>query len=144
MPFRVVVAKVGEAVQRDVQIWAEENCVSCRSAECGKESSRSKLAVIINFTAIVPSEARMAELKFVSWKEIFQKAIEETDRDKRAQLVQQADLAIFHRQQQLYNCDRFREELSAMNAATEALRVMKHAARELEKSGWPLYRTKSA
>jgi hypothetical protein len=96
------------------------------------------------FTTIVPSEARMSELKFVSWKEIFQKAIAETDRDKRAQLVQQADLAIFHRQQQLFNCERHREELSALNAATEALRVIKHAARALEKSGWPQYRTKSA
>jgi hypothetical protein len=86
----------------------------------------------------------MSELKFVSWKEIFQKAIEETDRDKRAQLAQQADLAIFHRQQQLFNCDRYREELIAMNAATEALRVIKHAARELEKSGRPSYRAKSA
>lgn len=137
-------AKVGGAVGRDVQIWAEENFASYRSAECGKEISKGKLAVIITFTTIVPSEARMSELKFVSWKEIFQKVIEETDRDKRAQLVQQADLAIFHRQQQLYNCDRYREELSAMNAATEALRVLKHAKRELEKSGWPLYRTKSA
>jgi hypothetical protein len=86
----------------------------------------------------------MSELKFVSWKEIFQKAIEETDRDKQAQLVQQADFAIFHRHQQLYNCDRHREELSAMNAATEALRVIKHAFRELEKAGWPRYRAKSA
>jgi len=97
----------------------------------GKESSDSLLAAIIKFPTIVQSEARMSELKFVSWKEIFQKAIEETDRDKRAQLVQQADLAIFHRKQQLFNCDRHREELSAMNAATEALRVVKHAAREL-------------
>jgi hypothetical protein len=140
----VAVAKVGEAVQRDVHIWAEENFASYRSAQCGKEISISKLAVIITFTTIVPLEARMSELKFVSWKEIFQKAIEETDRDKRAQLVQQADLAIFHRQQQLYNCDRYREELSAMNAATEALRVIKHATRELEKAGWPRYRSKSA
>jgi hypothetical protein len=86
----------------------------------------------------------MSDLKFVSWKEIFQKAIEETDRDKRAQLVQQADLAIFHRQQQLFNCDRHREELSALNAATEALRVIKRSARVLEKSGWPRQRAKSA
>jgi hypothetical protein len=128
----VAVAKVGEAVQRDVQIWAEENFASYRSAERGNEISKSKLAVIITFTTIVPSEAPMSELKFVPWKEIFQKAIEETDYDKRAQLVQQADLAIFHRQQQLYNCDRYREELSAMKAATETLRVLKHAARELE------------
>jgi hypothetical protein len=96
------------------------------------------------FATIVQSEARMSELKFGSWKEIFQKAIEERDRDKQAQLVQQADLAIFHRQQQLFNCDRHREELSALNAANEALRVIKHAARELQKSGWPRYRAKSA
>jgi hypothetical protein len=132
------------ATKHSVQIWAEENFASYRSAECGKEISKSKLGVIITFTTIVPSEARMSELKFVSWKEIFQKAIEETDRDKQAQLVQQADLAIFHRQQQLFNCERHREELSALNAATEALRVIKHAARVLEKSGWPQYRTKSA
>jgi len=93
---------------------------------------------------MVRSEAPMSELKFVSWKEVFHKAIGETDHDQRAQLVQQADLAIFHRQQQLFSCDRHREELSALNAATEALRVIKHAARTLEKSGWRQYRTKSA
>jgi hypothetical protein len=86
----------------------------------------------------------MSELKFVSWNEIFQKAIKETDRDKQEQLVQQADLAIFHRQQKLYNCIQHREELSALNAATEALRVIKHSARGLEKSVWPRYRAKSA
>jgi len=138
------VTKVGEAIQRDVQIWAEENFASYRFAECGKESSKSRLAVIITFTTIGPSEARMSELKFVSWKEIFQKAIEETDRAKRAQLAQQADLAIFYRQQQLYNCIQHREELTALNAATEALRVVKHASRELEKSVWPRFRAKSA
>jgi len=93
---------------------------------------------------MVRSEAPISELKFVSWKEVFHKAIGETDHDQRAQLVQQADLAIFHRQQQLFSCDRHREELSALNAATEALRVIKHAARTLEKSGWRQYRTKSA
>jgi hypothetical protein len=86
----------------------------------------------------------MSDLKFVSWKEIFQKAVEETDRDKQGQLVQQADLAIFHRHQKLYNCIQHREELSALNAATEALRLIKHAARELEKTVWPRYRAKSA
>jgi hypothetical protein len=86
----------------------------------------------------------MSDLKFVSWKEIFQKAIEETDRDKQGQLVQQADLAIFHRHQKLYNCIQHREELSALNAATEALRIIKHSSRGLEKSVWPRYRAKSA
>jgi hypothetical protein len=86
----------------------------------------------------------MSDLKFVSWKEIFQIAIEETDRAKQGQLVQQADLAIFHRQQKLYNCIQHREELRALNAATEALRVIKHSARGLEKSVWPRYHAKSA
>ena len=75
----------------------------------------------------------MSDLKFVSWKEIFQKAVAETDREKQIFLVQQADLAIFHRQQHLYNCTQHRKELKAMNVATEALRVIKHSARELKK-----------
>jgi hypothetical protein len=86
----------------------------------------------------------MSDLKLVSWKEIFQKAVAETDREKQAQLVQQADLAIFHRQQQLYNCLQHREELNAMNVATEALRVIKHSAREHGKTAWPRDRAKSA
>ena len=86
----------------------------------------------------------MSDLKFVSWKEIFQKAVDETDREKQRQLVQQADLAIFHRQQQLYNCVQYRDELSALNAATEALRAIKHSARKHEKTAWPRDRAKSA
>ena len=86
----------------------------------------------------------MSDLKFVSWKEIFQRAVEETDREKQILLVQQADLAIFHRQQKLYNCAQHREELNAMNVATEALRAIKHSARKLEKTAWPRDRAKSA
>ena len=86
----------------------------------------------------------MSDLKFVSWKEIFQKAVQESDREKQNLLVQQADLAIFHRQQKLFNCAQHREELSALNTATEALRVIKHSARKLEKTVWDRYRAKSA
>jgi hypothetical protein len=86
----------------------------------------------------------MSDLKFVSWKEIFQKTVAETDREKQRQLVQQADLAIFHRQQKLYNCIQYREELNAMNAAREALRLIKHAAREVEPTVWNRFRAKSA
>jgi len=86
----------------------------------------------------------MSDLKFVSWKEIFQKAVEESDREQQGFLVQQADLAIFHRQQKLYNCVQHREELNALNAATEALRVVKHSARKLEKTVWDRYRATSA
>jgi hypothetical protein len=119
---------------------ADVSCDILARAPCGSSFFPNRIIS----KRYVPSEARMSELKFVSWKEIFQKAVEETDRGKRAQLVQLADLAIFHRQQQLFNCDRHREELSALNAATEALRAIKHAARALEKSRWPHYRTKSA
>jgi hypothetical protein len=86
----------------------------------------------------------MSDLKFVSWKEVFQKAVEESDREKQNFLVQQADLAIFQRQQKLYNCAQHREELHALNAATEALRVIKHSGRKLEKTVWDRYRAKSA
>jgi hypothetical protein len=86
----------------------------------------------------------MSDLKFVSWKEIFQKAVDETDREKQRQLVQQADLAIFQRQQKLYNCIQYREELNALNAATETLRAIKHKGREVENTVWLRFRSKSA
>jgi hypothetical protein len=67
----------------------------------------------------------MSDLRFVSWKEVFEKAMEETDRDRLVPLVAESDLAIFHRQQKLYACPQHREELSAMNVASEALGVVK-------------------
>jgi hypothetical protein len=68
----------------------------------------------------------MTDLKFVTWKEIFLKAVDESDPEKLAQLVPEAELAIFKRQQQLYNSPQHNEELSAMCVASEALRVIKH------------------
>jgi hypothetical protein len=41
----------------------------------------------------------MTDLKFVSWKEIFPTIMDETDPDKLARLVPEAELAIFKRQQ---------------------------------------------
>jgi hypothetical protein len=66
------------------------------------------------------------DLKFVSWKEIFLKIMDETDPDRLARLVPDAELGIFTRQQKLYNCPQHSEELSAMFVASEALRVVKH------------------
>jgi hypothetical protein len=86
----------------------------------------------------------MSDLKFVSWQEIYQKAVAETDREKQRQLVQHAGLAMFQRQQKLYNYIQYREELNALNAATEALRLIKHAAREVEPTEWNRFRAKSA
>jgi hypothetical protein len=68
----------------------------------------------------------MIDLKSVSWKEIFLKAVDESDPNKLARLVPEAELAIFKRQQELYKCPQHSEELSAMCAASEALRVIKH------------------
>jgi hypothetical protein len=79
----------------------------------------------------------MSDFKIVSWKEIFQKAVGETDREKQMLLVQEADLAIFRRQQHLYNCVQYREELGALNVATEALRLAKHAARSAHRTKFP-------
>jgi hypothetical protein len=68
----------------------------------------------------------MTDLKYVSWREIFLKILDEADPDKLARLVPEAELAIFKRQQKLYNCPQHSEELSAMCVASEALRVVKH------------------
>jgi hypothetical protein len=74
----------------------------------------------------------MSDLHFASWKEVFVKAVEEKDRNKAAQLLRQADQAIFHRQQELGNSSLHREELSAIAVAIEALRVSRHALRRLD------------
>jgi hypothetical protein len=68
----------------------------------------------------------VTDLKLVSWKEIFLETMDETDPEKLAQLVPAAELAIFQRQQKLYNCPQHSEELSTMCVTSEALRVDKH------------------
>jgi hypothetical protein len=67
----------------------------------------------------------MSDIKFVSWKELLLKTLGETDPEKLAQLVPEAELAIFKRQQELNDSPRHSEELSAMPIASEALRVVK-------------------
>ena len=68
----------------------------------------------------------MSDLKLVSWKEIFLKTMDEKDPEELALLVPAAELAIFRRRQELYNCLQHSEELSTMCVASEALRVVKH------------------
>ena len=74
----------------------------------------------------------MSDLQFASWKEVFIKALEEKDRNKAAQLLHQADEAIFRRKQELGDSSLHREELSAIAVAIEALRVSRHALRRLD------------
>jgi hypothetical protein len=76
----------------------------------------------------------MSDLQFVSWKEVFLKALDEKDRNKAAQLLHEADLAIFRRQQELDDSPLHREELSAIAVAIEALRVTRRALDALDKS----------
>jgi len=75
----------------------------------------------------------MSDLQFVSWKEVFIKALDETDRNKAARLLHDADIAIFRRQQELDNSPLHRDELSAIAVAIEALRVSRRALDELDK-----------
>ena len=67
----------------------------------------------------------MSELKFVSWKEILLKTLDETDPEKLAQLVPEAELAMFKRELELRDSPQNSEELSTMCVASEALRVVK-------------------
>lgn len=75
----------------------------------------------------------MSDLHFVSWKEVFLKALGEKDRNKAAHLLHEADLAIFRRQQELHNSPLHREELRAIVVAIEALRVSRRALDALNK-----------
>jgi hypothetical protein len=74
----------------------------------------------------------MSDLHFASWKEVFVKALEEKDRNKAAELLRQADEAIFRRKQELDDSPLHREEMSAIAVAIEALRVSRHALRHLD------------
>ena len=67
----------------------------------------------------------MSDLKFVSWKEIFVKTLDETDPEKLARLVPEAELAMFKRRQELPDSPQNSEELSTMSVASEAFRVVK-------------------
>jgi hypothetical protein len=67
----------------------------------------------------------LSDLKFVSWKEILLKTLDETDPEKLARLVPEAELAMFKRRQELDDSPENSEELSTMPVASEALRVVK-------------------
>ena len=67
----------------------------------------------------------MSDLKFVSWKEILLKTLDETDAEKLARLVPEAELATFKRRQELDVSPWNSEERSTMSVASEALRVVK-------------------
>jgi hypothetical protein len=67
----------------------------------------------------------MQDLRSVSWKEIFEQALNESDREKLHRLVREAEVAIFPRREELGDSAEAREELSTMSVATEALRPIR-------------------
>jgi hypothetical protein len=91
------------------------------------ESDRVIRGLIASAGACVvrAGEDSLSDLKFVSWKEIVTKALDETDAERLARLVPEAELAMFKRRQELDASAWNSEELSTMAVASEALRVVK-------------------
>jgi hypothetical protein len=56
------------------------------------------------------------------WQEVFQLALNETDREKLHRLVREAEVEMFLRREELGNPVEDREEFSTIAVATEALR----------------------
>jgi hypothetical protein len=79
----------------------------------------------------------LSDLKFVSWKDILLKTRDETDPEKLARLVPEAELAMFKRRQELDGTPQNSEELSTMPIASEALRVVKRRIIKREVLGLP-------
>jgi len=67
----------------------------------------------------------MHDLRPVLWQEAFIKAVDEPDRETLAQLIREAEFAIFFRRQQLENPADYRDEVRAMNLATLAMDSIK-------------------
>jgi hypothetical protein len=59
------------------------------------------------------------------WKEIFMKAVNESDRQKLRRFVPEAEVAIFLRRAELGDSLEAREELSTIAVAIEALRSIR-------------------
>jgi hypothetical protein len=68
----------------------------------------------------------------MSWKELYQQALQESDTKKLTELVQAAEHAMVIRAQELLNSADHHEERSEMAVATAALLTIK-----VHKLGWP-------
>ena len=67
----------------------------------------------------------MQNEKPVLWQETFIRAVDETDRETLALLICEAELAIALRRLQLENPANYRNEVRAMNVATQAMDAIK-------------------
>ena len=67
----------------------------------------------------------MSELRPVIWQDAFIRAVDETDREALARLIDDAERAMCLRRQQLDNPADYRREVRAMDIATQALDAVK-------------------
>jgi hypothetical protein len=74
----------------------------------------------------------MAEISTASWKEPYQQALHETDKQKLAEMVQAAEAAIFRRFQELTHSPDHHEERRALDQASDQLLSLK-----VNQLGWP-------
>jgi hypothetical protein len=77
-------------------------------------------------------ETAMSDTSTISWKEAYEKALRETDKQKLGELVLSAEAAIFRRYQELAPSSNHHEERRSMNAASEQLLSLK-----VNRLGWP-------
>jgi hypothetical protein len=75
----------------------------------------------------------MAEIHpTTSWKEVYEKARQETDQQKLGELVLAAEAAIFRRYQEIAPSDNHHEERRSLKEATDYLLAVK-----VNELGWP-------
>jgi hypothetical protein len=73
----------------------------------------------------MPPEVSLADLGPVLWQEAFTRAVDETDRETLARLIDEAELAINIRRQQLGKSADYRHEVRALDLSTHALEAVK-------------------
>ena len=74
----------------------------------------------------------MVEITTTSWKEVYEKTRQETDKQKLGELVLAAEAAIFRRYQEIAPSPNHHDERRSMKEATDDLLEMK-----VNQLGWP-------
>ena len=74
----------------------------------------------------------MVEITATSWKEVYEKTRQETDKQKLGELVLAAEAAIFRRYQEIAPSPNHHDERHSMKEATDYLLALK-----VNELGWP-------
>ena len=74
----------------------------------------------------------MVEISATSWKEVYEKTRQETDKQKLGELVLAAEAAIFRRYQEIAPSPNHHDECRSMKEATDYLLALK-----VNQLGWP-------